>query len=118
MVVAQWFGQDRMDELIEAKTGSDPHRPGGDAARRLAVRHRPAEVRTIAGLPLGWCTDADYAPAATRPMSAPSIGIQIFLASARLNPVGRANAMFFGGCPRLGVARTEREARAHRVAHV
>jgi len=33
----------------------------------------------------------DQAPSAMRTSSAPSIGIRIFLASARLNPVGRAS---------------------------
>lgn len=47
------------------------------------------------------------------PLSAPSIGIRIFLASARLNPVGRANATFDPrrGPPRVGRAGTTTSSR-------
>ena len=44
MVVARWFGPDRMGELIEGQDRSDPHRAGGGAARRLALRRLPVAV--------------------------------------------------------------------------
>ena len=38
LVAQKWFGPDRMDELIRARTGKVFTAPGGRAARRLAMK--------------------------------------------------------------------------------
>jgi hypothetical protein len=49
-------------------------------------------------------------------MRAPSIGIRILMASARLNPVGRANAIFFRGLPTVQPSSVPRGSPAARAS--
>jgi len=72
MVVAQWFGPDRMDELIEAKTGA--LRRAEPALAVLAVRRaaHPEDSALIGAAVRAWAVDQATAAGSWAKLDGPS----------------------------------------------